>query len=142
LELNSIYSEIIMEHNKSGHNRRHLAHADHVEKGHNPSCGDEIYLEIKYAGNVIEDLSFTGEGCAISQASTSMMIDLLKGKNKQEALKLIELFLAMIKREESDEEKLEVLEDAFILKNISNMPARVKCAVLAWHTLKETLNKN
>jgi nitrogen fixation NifU-like protein len=136
MDLSSIYSELIMEHNKSGVNKRHLEHADHTETGHNPSCGDEIALELKFNGDVIEDLSFTGSGCAISQASTSMMIDLIKGKTRAEALQLINTFLGMIKREITDENELEKLEDAMVLQNISNMPARVKCAVLAWHTLK------
>ena len=139
MEISSIYTELIMEHNKSGINRRHLAHVDHIERGHNPSCGDEIYLEIKYDEDTIKDLAFNGSGCAISQASTSMMIDLLKGKTKEEALALIETFLGMIKREVTDEETLEKLEDAAVLQNISNMPARVKCAVLAWHTLKNSI---
>ena len=104
--------------------------------------GDEITLEIKLNDNIIEDLAFTGQGCAISQASTSMMIDLLKGKDKEEALKLVETFIGMIKREINDEEQLEELEDAIVLKNISNMPARVKCAVLAWHTIKEAMEKD
>ena len=141
MELESIYTELIMEHNKNKRNRRHLEHADHIEKGHNPSCGDEIYLEIKYNKDVIEDLSFTGSGCAISQASTSMMIDLLKGKTISEATNLIEIFLGMIKREITSESELEELEDAAVLQNISNMPARVKCAVLAWHTLKASIKK-
>jgi len=141
MELESIYTELIMEHNKNKLNRRHLDHADHIEKGHNPSCGDEIYLEIKYNKDVIEDLSFTGSGCAISQASTSMMIDLLKGKTISEASNLTEIFLGMIKREITSESELEELEDAAVLQNISNMPARVKCAVLAWHTLKASIEK-
>lgn len=141
MDLNSIYTELIMEHNASAHNRRHICNADVCEKGHNPSCGDEIELQIKYENEIIEELAFTGQGCAISQASTSMMIDLIKGKNKKEALELIDIFTKMIKREITDDEKLEVLDDAFVLKNISNMPARVKCAVLAWHTLKEAMNR-
>ncbi|WP_294187867.1 Fe-S cluster assembly sulfur transfer protein SufU [uncultured Clostridium sp.] len=142
MDLNEIYTTLIMEHSTSKHNRRKLDHADLCEKGHNPSCGDEITLEIKLKGDVIEDLAFTGQGCAISQASTSMMIDLIKGKSKEEALKLVETFIGMIKREINDEDELEALEDAIVLKNISNMPARVKCAVLAWHTLKEAIEKD
>jgi nitrogen fixation protein NifU and related proteins len=137
MDLNSIYTEIIMEHNNGSHNKRHLDHPHVLEKGHNPSCGDEIELELKFNGDIIEEASFTGTGCAISQASTSIMIDLITGKSKEEAMSLTELFLGMIKREITDEEELEALEDAIALKNISNMPARVKCAVLAWHTLKE-----
>lgn len=141
MDLSSIYTELIMEHNKSGHNKRHIEKPNLTEKGHNPSCGDDITLEIKFEGEIIEDLSFTGSGCAISQASTSMMIDLIKGKTKEEALGLVELFIGMIKKEIDDEDELEKLEDAIVLKNISNMPARVKCAVLAWHTLKQAINK-
>ncbi|GFN35772.1 Fe-S cluster assembly sulfur transfer protein SufU [Tepidimicrobium xylanilyticum] len=140
MDLNSIYSQLIMEHSRSGHNKKHLINPDITEKGHNPSCGDDITLELKLNGNIIEDASFTGIGCAISQASTSMMIDLIKGVNIEEALSLVEIFLGMIKKEVTDEEELEKLEDAVVLKNISNMPARVKCAVLAWHTLKEALS--
>lgn len=139
MDLNSIYTELIMEHSASKHNRRSLENPNVCEKGHNPSCGDEISLEIKFAGDVIEDMAFTGQGCAISQASTSIMIDLVKGKSKEEAISLVETFIGMIKREITDDEELEVLEDAFVFKNISNMPARVKCAVIAWHTLKEAI---
>lgn len=140
MDLNSIYTELIMEHNQSGHNKRHIDNPDHCEVGHNPSCGDEITLELKFDGDVISDAAFTGTGCAISQASTSMMIDLIKGREKKEALELVEKFIGMIKREIKDDNELEVLGDAIALKNISNMPARVKCAVLAWHTLKESIN--
>ena len=103
--------------------------------GHNPSCGDEIEIQIKMKDNVIDDLAFTGQGCAISQASTSIMIDTLIGKTKEEALEIINTFIGMIKREITDEEELEKLEEAIAFKNISNMPARVKCAVLAWHII-------
>lgn len=138
-DLESIYTDIIMEQSMATYNKHKLEEKDREEHGHNPSCGDDITLEIKYDGNRIEDLAFTGHGCAISQASTSIMIDLLKGKTKEEALKLIEIFTKMIKREEVKEEDLEMLEDANALKNISNMPARVKCAELAWYTMKELL---
>lgn len=139
MNLNDIYTELIMEHNSSSHNKRVLINADHKEKGHNPSCGDEIELEMVFDGEIIKDLAFTGHGCAISQASTSIMIDIVKGKTKKEALALTEKFISMIKREIMDENELEELEDAIAFKNISNMPARVKCAVLAWHTLKESI---
>lgn len=140
MDLSQIYTELIMEHSQSTHNKRHLDHIDACERGHNPSCGDDISLELKFDGDIIEEAAFTGSGCAISQASTSMMIDLISGKSKMEALQLVETFIGMIKREINDDEQLEVLEDAIVLKNISNMPARVKCAVLAWHTLKEAIN--
>lgn len=139
MELNSIYSDLILEHNESNHNRRHLEHKDCSERGHNPSCGDDIVLELKFDGHIIGDAAFTGSGCVISQASTSMMIDLIIGRSKEEALELVYTFIGMIKKEITDESELERLEDAISLKNISNMPARVKCAVLAWHTLKEAI---
>lgn len=139
--LNLIYSEIITEHNQSGHNKRHIEHADCSERGHNPSCGDDITLSLKFDGDIIEDAAFQGSGCAISQASTSMMIDLIKGKSVEEAMRYVDIFIGMIKKEVTDEKELENLEDAIALKNISTMPARVKCAVLAWHTLKEIIRK-
>ncbi|MGJ0845593.1 Fe-S cluster assembly sulfur transfer protein SufU [Tissierella praeacuta] len=141
MDLNSIYTELIMEHNRSGHNKKPLLNPDITENGHNPSCGDDISLQLKLDGNIIKDASFTGTGCAISQASTSMMIDLIKGITIEEALNLVELFIGMIKKEITNENELEKLEDAMVLQNISNMPARVKCAVLSWHTLKEAINK-
>lgn len=141
MDLNAIYTELIMEHSTSKHNKRNIENPDISEKGHNPSCGDEITLELKLNNDVIEDLAFTGQGCAISQASTSIMIDLIKGKNIKEALGLTETFIGMIKREIKDDEELYALEDAMVFKNISNMPARVKCAVLSWHTLKEAVEK-
>lgn len=140
MDLSQFYTELVMEHSQSTLNRRHLDHVDASERGHNPSCGDDIELELKFNGDIIEEAAFTGSGCAISQASTSMMIDIITGKTKEEALSLVETFIGMIKREITDDKELEKLEDAIVLKNISNMPARVKCAVLAWHTLKEALN--
>jgi nitrogen fixation NifU-like protein len=139
MELDSIYTELILEHSQHSHNRKHLEHPDWCERGHNPSCGDDITLEVKIKGNRIEEAAFVGSGCAISQASTSIMIDLINGKSIEEAKELAEKFLAMIKNTITDEEELEVLEDALALKNIAHMPARVKCAVLAWRTLKEAI---
>lgn len=141
MDLSTIYTEIITEHNLSNHNKHHLQKPNIVEKGHNPSCGDEIELELKFKDDIIEDAAFIGTGCAISQASTSIMIDLIKGRKKDEAVKLINTFLGMIKREIKDEAELEKLEDAIAFRNIANMPARVKCAVLAWHTLQEGIKK-
>ena len=119
-----------------------LENADYCEIGHNPNCGDEITLELKVNGDVIEDMAFSGHGCAISQASTSIMIDTLKGKTIKEAKEIIKIFIEMIKRESTSEEELKKLEDAIAFRNVSNMPARVKCALLAWHTVEDMLNKN
>lgn len=139
MDLNAIYNELIMEHSQMGHNQRKVDRATHSQRGHNPSCGDEIILELRLKDGVVEDAGFTGVGCAISKASTSMMIDLIKGRSKEEALSLVNTFMGMIKREITQDGELMVLEDAIALKNISNLPARVKCALLAWHTLKQTL---
>ncbi len=126
----------------NSYNKKELPDCDFCEMGHNPNCGDEIKLEVKLNGDVIEDMSFTGHGCAISQASTSVMIDVLKGKTIKEAKNILKTFIDMIKREITDEKELEILEDAIAFKNISNMPARVKCALLAWHTMEDLLDKN
>lgn len=140
MNLNSLYTEVIMEHNASKHNKKIIKDANIIEDGHNPSCGDEIKLQLKLnKDNVIEDAAYVGVGCAISQASTSIMIDLIKGKSVKEAKSLVNTFLGMIKSEITDDKKLEVLDDALAFKNISQMPSRVKCAVLAWHTLDECL---
>ena len=86
-------------------------------------------------------MAFSGHGCAISQASTSIMIDTLRGKTVSEAKEIVKTFIEMIKRETTDEKELKKLEDAIAFKNIAHMPARVKCALLAWHTLEDILNK-
>lgn len=139
MDLNSIYSELILEHSQNSHNYRRIDAPTLSHKGHNPSCGDEITLQLKLESEIIKDAAFSGVGCAISKASTSILIDLITGKTKQEALNLVDTFIGMIKREVTNEEELEILEDALAFQNISNLPARVKCAVLAWHTLKKSL---
>jgi len=140
MDLSNLYTEVILEHNKETKNRREIEGHTHKERGHNPSCGDDITIEAKIVNGVIEDLAYNGHGCSISQASASMMTDLLTGKTVEEAMELIQIFLGMIKREIQDIDYLEdVLDEASILQGISNLPARVKCAVLAWHTLKEAL---
>ncbi|MDU2065824.1 MAG: SUF system NifU family Fe-S cluster assembly protein [Sporomusaceae bacterium] len=141
MDLSEVYTEIIAEHNQSRRNKRALEQPTVVLKGRNPSCGDEIELSLKLSDGLIEDAAFTGVGCAISQASTSMMIDLVKGQTVEKAQELIQTFLGMIKREITDDDALEVLDEAIALKNISNMPARVKCAVLSWHTLEGAIKK-
>ena len=139
-DLNDVYNDLIMEHSMNSYNKKQLENPDYEEKGHNPNCGDEITLELKLDGNKIKDLAFLGHGCAISQSSTSIMIDTLKGKTIDEAKEIIKTFIEMIKREITDEKELEKLEDAIAFRNIANMPARVKCALLAWHTMEDMLN--
>ena len=137
--LEDIYTEIIMEHNASGKNKHHIDAPNVVLKGINPSCGDEITLELRIADDIIEDAAFTGVGCAISQASASIMIDLIKGGTVEEAKEHLTTFMGMIRHEITDEQQLESLDEAVALQNISRMPARVKCAVLGWHTLEDAL---
>ena len=139
--LENIYTELIAEHSQSKENRRQLEHATIKERGHNPSCGDEITLELEIADDVIKDAAFSGVGCAISQASTDMMIDLMRGKKIDEAKRLAELFIDMIHGDITDDAELEELDEAAALKNISTMPARVKCATLAWHTLDTAIKR-
>ena len=140
-DLTDVYNDLIMEHSMNSYNKKELDDVTVSEMGHNPSCGDEITLEVKLKGDVIEDMAFTGHGCAISQASTSIMIDTLKGKTIEEAKEIVQIFIDMIKRKITDDKELQKLEDAIAFKNISNMPARVKCALLAWHTLEDMMKK-
>lgn len=141
-DLNNVYNELIMEHSMNSYNKKKLEDADYCEVGHNPNCGDEITLELKLNGDIIEDMAFSGHGCAISQASTSIMIDVLKGKTIKEAKEIIKTFIDMIKRETKSEVELEKLEEAIAFRNVANMPARVKCALLAWHTIEDMLNED
>lgn len=141
-DLTDVYNELIMEHSMNSYNKKKLKDPSFSQLGHNPNCGDEITLEIKFNGNIIEDMAFEGHGCAISMSSTSIMIDTLKGKTVEEAKEIVKTFIEMIKRETKSEEELAKLEDAIAFKNVSNMPARVKCALLAWHTVNDLINLN
>lgn len=139
--LADVYTELIAEESRNPENRRHLERPTCCERGHNPSCGDEITLELEVKDGKIADASFTGVGCAISQASTSLMINLIKGQPIENVRHLADMFIKMIKGEITDDGELEELEEAVALKSISHMPARVKCAVLSWHTLNRALEK-
>lgn len=135
---NTFYNEILTDHNLHPGHKHDLPDANLVLEGVNPSCGDDIWLKLKVENDEIVDGAFVGDGCAISQASADMMLDLIIGKKKNEALKLADIFLRMIRGSVSDEE-LDELEEASVLKDIAHMPARVKCAVLGWHTMEELL---
>ena len=141
MQNNSYYNEVLTEHNMRPLHKHKLPDASFSLEGVNPSCGDDLTLQVNVVDGIVKDAAYTGSGCAISQASASMMIDVITGKSLEEAFQLVDLFLGMIKKEVTDEDELEALEDAIALQNISNMPARVKCAVLAWHTLREALKK-
>ena len=141
MNLNELYTQIITENSRSKENRHPVEGATHSLEGVNPSCGDDITLQLRVKDGKIEDAGFIGSGCAISQASADIMLGMIVGKKKDEALKMGETFMRMIKGEATDEE-IESLEEASALKDISHMPARVKCAVLGWRTLKEAVGEH
>jgi nitrogen fixation NifU-like protein len=138
--MNSLYSELILEHNKSKHNKRELDHPSHVERGHNPNCGDDLTLQLIVENDVIKEAAYVGQGCAISQASMSIMIDMVKGLKVVEAKLLASRFFSMIQGKELSEEELESLEDAIAFESLNKMPARAKCGTLGWHCLDETIS--
>lgn len=140
MAMNNFYNEILTEHNVRPEFKFDLPDATLKLEGVNPNCGDDIWLNLKVEDGVIQDASFSGYGCAISQASADIMIGMILGKTKEEALHLSDLFLKMIKGTATEEE-IEELEEASALKDIAHMPARVKCAVLGWRTLREALEK-
>lgn len=135
---NPFYNEILTEHNVRPEFKHDLPDADLVLDGVNPSCGDEIQLQLKLDGDTIADGAFVGDGCAISQASADIMLGMIVGQKKEKALKMSRTFLRMI-HGEATEEEIESLEEASALKDIAHMPARVKCAMLGWRTLGEAL---
>ncbi|MCH5291374.1 MAG: SUF system NifU family Fe-S cluster assembly protein [Treponema sp.] len=140
MDIKSLYADILNEHNLNPSHKGVLDQPTFTLQGVNPSCGDNIYLQLKLdENNIITDGTFNGSGCAISQASVDMMLDSVIGKSKDEALSLAALFTDMIHGTETDDAKLEALDEAAALKNIRVMPARVKCAVLGWHTMQEML---
>lgn len=141
MDTKELYREILNEHNINPNHKKDLSGATISLNGVNPSCGDNITLNLKIENDIITDGSFTGSGCAISQASVDMMLDLVIGKSKTEALSLIENFMAMIKGT-AGEPQIESLDEAASLQDISKMPARVKCAVLGWRTMKECFEKH
>ena len=138
MENRSFYNEILTEHNVHSEFKHDLPDADIVLEGVNPSCGDDIWLKLKTDGDTIVDGAFIGDGCAISQASADIMLGMVIGRKKDEALRLGQTFMRMIQGEASEEE-IESLEEASALRDIAHMPARVKCAVLGWRTLKEAI---
>ena len=138
--MNNFYNEILTEHNVRPEFKYDLECPTIQLEGVNPNCGDDIWLNLVMKDGVIQDASFNGDGCAISQASADIMIGMIIGKKKAEALHLGELFFKMIRGEASDAE-VEELEEASALQDISHMPARVKCAVLGWRTLREAIEK-
>lgn len=135
----NIYTAALMQHNAHPDYKYEMQNCTCSHEGVNPSCGDELTLQLRIDGDLIEEASFVGSGCAVSQASADMMADLITGESIEEAKRLLGLFLGMIKGEELSEEDKEDLDEAAELEGISRMPARVKCAELAWRTLEKLL---
>ncbi len=139
LEIKDLYREIVNEHNLYPAHKGEMENPDLILEGVNPSCGDDIYLQLKLDENgVVTEGMFNGSGCAISQASADMMLDLIIGKDKEEALKLAEGFMSMV-RSTATPEQIEALDEAAALESIAHMPARVKCATLGWKTMQKML---
>ena len=138
MDTKELYREILNEHNINPSHKSEMNDSTISLNGVNPSCGDNITLNLKVENDVITDGSFTGSGCAISQASVDMMLDLIIRKPKAEALKLAENFMGMIKGTAS-ENQIEELDEAAALSDISHMPSRVKCAELGWRTMHEMI---
>lgn len=139
-ELNELYQEVILEHNKNPRNFREIETADKTADGNNPLCGDALRVYVETDGDVIKDVAFKGSGCAISKASASMMTQMAKGKTREEAETLFNEFVAMVTGKldaETDENSLGKLK---IFAGVLEFPARVKCASLSWHTLHAALN--
>ena len=138
--LNDLYQEIILDHSKKPRNCRPLACATQMAEGYNPLCGDKIKLFLDYENGVVKDISFEGSGCAISTASASLMTEMLKGKTKAQAEELLWRFHDLLTKDQPAKPAAELGKLA-VFSGVREYPARVKCATLAWHTLKAALNE-
>ena len=136
--LDELYQNVILEHNRSPRNYRAMADASGEASAHNPLCGDEVTVWVRMNGDVIEDVSFEGAGCAISRASASLMTGVVKGKTRAEAAGLFERFHRLVTGTSAGEPP-ETLGKLAVFSGVSAFPVRVKCASLAWHTLRSAL---
>ena len=136
-ELSELYQQVILDHNKKPRNFRKIETPSHTAEGHNPLCGDQLTIYLALENDEVKDVSFEGSGCAISKASASMMTQAVKGKSKQKAEELFKEFHSMVTGE--DETPDEELGNLRIFEGVREFPVRVKCASLAWHTLKAAL---
>ena len=136
----SMYQEIILDHYRHPHHKG-LRDPYDVEVHHvNPTCGDEVTLRVKVADGVVEDVSYDGQGCSISQASTSVMTDLVIGREVDEALRTSEAFLALMQSRGQLEPDEDVLEDGVAFAGVAKFPARIKCALLSWMAWKDAVS--
>jgi nitrogen fixation protein NifU and related proteins len=134
--LQDLYQEVIIDHSKRPRNFHQMADATRRVEGYNPLCGDKLALFVKLDGDMLQDISFVGAGCAISTASTSLMTESVKGKSRQDAVALMERFHDLLTTEKPQSDGLGKLT---VFSGVREFPARVKCATLAWHTLKSAL---
>lgn len=137
--LGDLYQEILLEHNSRPRNFRKLEDADRSADGYNPLCGDKVELFLKLDDEVISDVAFQGSGCAISRASASMLTQIIKGQSVEKAHQIFEAFHNML-TDPSAEVDYDLLDDLESLSGVSDFPTRIKCAVLAWHTLRAALD--
>ncbi|MBK9294879.1 MAG: SUF system NifU family Fe-S cluster assembly protein [Oligoflexia bacterium] len=137
-ELKSLYQEVIIDHSKRPRNFKKIDNFNKEAEGFNPLCGDRLNLYLKTDGNKIIDASFQGQGCAISTASASMLTEIIKGKSVDEALKLFEMFHALVTTGGAPKDETQLGKLA-VFAGVHEFPARVKCASLSWHTLKMAL---
>ena len=138
-DLQDLYQEVVMDHNRRPRNFRKPDGANRQAEGFNPLCGDQVTVYLAVEENVIEDVGFQGVGCAISKASASMMTETLKGLSLEDAGKVFDEFRSMITQEDFD---ADLLGDAELLAGVSRYPARIKCATLSWHALSSALGGN
>lgn len=141
MDLDRVYQSTILDYSRRKENHRDMEDATDVERGHNPSCGDDLTLLVKQEGDKIADASFIGNGCAISTASTNMLIELIVGQNVKIAKRRVDIFLKMMRQEEVSDDEIDELGDAQILEFAADMPARIKCATLSWHSLEVIFEK-
>ncbi len=141
MDLDKLYQRTIMEYAAIKDYKHDIEDATAIERGHNPSCGDDLTLLIKVEDDIIKDASFLGSGCAISTASTNMLISLLIDTSIEQVKIILDTYFKMMKNKELSSEEISILQDAEILKITSNMPARIKCATLSWHSLKIMLEQ-
>lgn len=134
--VSDLYQEVILDHSKRPRNCHAMADATRKAEGYNPLCGDKLKLFLKMEGDVVKDVSFVGSGCAISTASASLMTESMKGKTREEALKLLDNFHELLTTDAAVREDLGKL---VVFCGVRDYPARVKCATLAWHTLRTAL---
>jgi nitrogen fixation NifU-like protein len=135
-ELQELYQQVILDHSRSPRNFLKLDGANRIAEGHNPLCGDRVTVYLRLENDLIRDVSFQGEGCAISKASASMMTELLKGKSKAEAQKIFTTFHDMVT---TGTPNLDELGKLGVFAGVNKFPARVKCAILPWHAISATL---